>query len=70
MQINKFTTTLDGVNDFCDWLKESGYKATIWETKTKIGDSPFAFGINIADDCPLFVELKLKHIDFQYNERR
>lgn len=53
-----------GIKYIVCWLKSQGYKADYWEMdfNTKPNDQPYilAYGIEIAEDCEKFIELKLR----------
>ena len=61
--IHGFLCSEQYVIALANWLKAKGYNASYWcidyHLRPDIKE-PYAFGIDIVDDCPCFVELKLR----------
>lgn len=52
-----------GIKKFAEWIEKEGWKVSYWELDLPTNQddpSPVAFGLDIADDCPKFMEAKLK----------
>ena len=65
--INQATTGLSflyspqGILELVNWMTNNGYEVSYWETSVKFNpEQPIAFGLDISNSCPKFVELRLK----------
>ena len=49
---------------FCEWMCSIGYNVKFWSINFKVDDRKptFAYGIEIDEACPKFIELKMKSI--------
>jgi hypothetical protein len=71
LKLKAYIATPSGSRAFAAWLKSQGFRAEYWclepyvyienyEPRRKLTEY-LAFGIMIDDDCPRFIELKLRH---------
>lgn len=71
-KVKSYLATPTGARTFATWMKSQGFQVEYWclepwirientyNTQRKITEY-LAFGIIVDDDCPRFVELKLRH---------
>lgn len=61
-QAQRFMYQPAGVRMFAEWLAETGFQAKYWEIDWRYdeGYHPIGFGIWFDEQCPRFVEAKLK----------
>lgn len=54
-----------GIKVLIEWLKAQGYQITYWELPPLINnlgtEEHIAYGMDIKDNCPKFIEAKLKY---------
>lgn len=54
-----FLNSPSGAETMSAWLGSKGWRVTAWIFNREI-EEPLAWGLNFDDDCPRFVEAKLK----------
>lgn len=58
---NWFVDRKKGLPEFVKWLRANDWAANYYEMDHKYyGEIPLSFGIEFKEDCPRFVEAKLK----------
>jgi hypothetical protein len=57
-----YFTNEQGIKYLVTWLKEEGYDVEYWEFPFTVGEniSIFGYGIKFKNDCPKFIEAKLR----------
>lgn len=52
--------SIEGTKAFLKWLRANDFAAKWWEIQVSTGNAKLAWGIEFRDECPQFVEAKLK----------
>jgi hypothetical protein len=52
-----------GIKMLAEWIAASGVQVSYWEVDHRVKEDgpPIAFGLEFREDCPLFIEAKLRH---------
>ncbi len=43
------------------WANSKGWSITTWELRNSADNTLYAYGLDFANDCPLFMEARLKY---------
>lgn len=66
-KIRTWLRSRKGSKCFIDWLESRGWQVSYWELLPMVDEDGkktyIAYGINIKDDCPKFVEYVLRNSD-------
>jgi hypothetical protein len=60
---NAFLMSPKGIRMLAEWIASQGLQVSYWEIDHRVKDDglPLAYGLDFRDDCPHFIEAKLRH---------
>ncbi len=60
---NAFLLSTNGIRMMGDWIATNGVQVSYWEIDHRVKEDgpPIAYGLDFQDDCPAFIEAKLRH---------
>ncbi len=66
--INNSNKASDNLRDYhgnlpmlIQWANSRGWSITTWELRNSNDNTQYAYGLDFANDCPLFMEARLKY---------